>query len=69
MKSLIKRRYTGWDYLISVIDNSNSYRQIILTGSQTFHLTEHVTETLDGSIGILEFHGLSTREINKDPFD
>lgn len=52
-----------------IVDNSDIYGQIILTGSQTFHLMEHVTETLAGRIGILEFQGLSTREINKDLYD
>ena len=52
-----------------IVDNSVIYGQIILTGSQTFHLMEHVTETLAGRIGILEFQGLSTREINKDLYD
>lgn len=52
-----------------IVDNSDIYGQIILTGSQTFHLMEHVTETLAGRIGILEFQGLSTREIDKDLFD
>lgn len=52
-----------------IVDNSDIYGQIILTGSQTFHLMEHVTETLAGRIGILEFQGLSKREINKDLYD
>ena len=52
-----------------IVDNSGTYGQIILIGSQTFHLMEHVTETLTGRIGIFEFQGLSTREINKDLFD
>lgn len=52
-----------------LVDLSNLYGQIILTGSQTFHLMEHVTETLAGRIGILEFHGLSLREIHKESFD
>jgi len=52
-----------------IVDNSDIYGQIILTGSQTFHLMEHVTETLAGRIWILEFQGLSKREINKDLYD
>lgn len=52
-----------------LVDSSESYGQIILTGSQTFHLMERVTETLAGRIGILELHGLSYREISGDPFD
>lgn len=52
-----------------LVDMSDVYGEIILTGSQTFHLMESVTETLAGRIGILEFYGLSYREINKDSFD
>ncbi|HAX02732.1 MAG: hypothetical protein A2Y45_04915 [Tenericutes bacterium GWC2_34_14] len=52
-----------------LVDLSELYGQIILTGSQTFHLMEKVTETLAGRIGILEFQGLSLREINGDEFD
>lgn len=52
-----------------IVDNSEVYGQIILTGSQTFHLMEQITETLAGRIGILEFQGLSLREINQDSFD
>jgi uncharacterized protein len=52
-----------------LVDMSDSYGQIILTGSQTFHLMERITETLAGRIGILEFQGLSLREIDQDGFD
>ncbi|RJX27894.1 MAG: ATP-binding protein [Acholeplasma sp.] len=51
-----------------LVDASDAYGQIILTGSQTFHLMESVTETLAGRVGILEFSGLSLREINRDDF-
>lgn len=49
-------------------DETEKYGQMILTGSQTFHLMENVTETLAGRIGILEFSGLSLREIVRDSF-
>lgn len=52
-----------------LVDSSDQYGQIILTGSQTFHLMDRVTETLAGRIGILEFHGLSLREIRNESFD
>jgi uncharacterized protein len=52
-----------------LVDSSDQYGQIILTGSQTFHLMDRVTETLAGRIGILEFHGLSLREIRNERFD
>ncbi len=52
-----------------IVDNIEVYGQIILTGSQTFHLMAQITETLAGRIGILEFQGLSLREINAENFD
>jgi predicted AAA+ superfamily ATPase len=51
-----------------IVDNTEVYGQIILTGSQTFHLMAKITETLAGRIGILEFQGLSLREINEENF-
>jgi len=51
-----------------IVDESEEYGRIILTGSQTFHLMDSVTETLAGRIGILEFSGLSLREILKDNY-
>lgn len=52
-----------------IVDNLEVYGQIILTGSQTFHLMAQITETLAGRIGILEFQGLSLREINEENFN
>ena len=52
-----------------ILDNLEVYGQIILTGSQTFHLMAQITETLAGRIGILEFQGLSLREINEENFN
>ncbi|HHW79496.1 MAG TPA: ATP-binding protein [Acholeplasmataceae bacterium] len=52
-----------------IVDSLEDYGQIILTGSQTFHLMQEITETLAGRIGILEFQGLSYREINQDNFN
>jgi predicted AAA+ superfamily ATPase len=52
-----------------IVDDNEAYGQIILTGSQTFHLMAQITETLAGRIGILEFQGLSLREINEENFD
>lgn len=51
-----------------LVDESEEYGRIILTGSQTFHLMNNVTETLAGRIGILEFSGLSLREILNDTY-
>lgn len=47
-----------------IVDDSDEYGSIILTGSQTFSLMEGVTETLAGRVGILELSGLSFREVN-----
>ena len=52
-----------------LVDESEEYGRIILTGSQTFHLMDNVTETLTGRIGILEFSGLSLREILNDSYN
>ena len=49
-----------------IVDESNLYGQIILTGSQAFHLMEGITESLAGRVGILEFSGLSFREYTKE---
>jgi len=51
-----------------LVDQMDEYGQIILTGSQTFHLMQNVTETLAGRVGIIEFSGLSYREITGDQF-
>lgn len=52
-----------------IADTIETYGQIILTGSQTFHLMAQITETLAGRVGILEFQGLSLREINEENFN
>ena len=46
-----------------IVDQSSEYGQIILTGSQTYHLMKGVSESLAGRIGILEMSGLSVREL------
>jgi len=40
----------------------------ILTGSQSFHLMNNVTESLAGRVGIVQISGLSRREINGSSF-
>ncbi len=50
------------------VDEIEDYGQIILTGSQTFHLMQNITETLAGRVAILEFSGLSYREISGDKY-
>ena len=53
-------------------DNTDQRGQVILTGSQTYHLMQDVTESLAGRIAILEMSGLSLREMKgagyRDPF-
>ncbi|MCL2471352.1 MAG: ATP-binding protein [Propionibacteriaceae bacterium] len=45
------------------VDGSDRKGTIVLTGSQTFHLMQDVTESLAGRIAILQMSGLSWREI------
>lgn len=52
-----------------LVDKEDIYGQVILTGSQRFHLMKNITESLAGRIGILELEGLSLREITEDNFD
>lgn len=46
-----------------IVDQSSEYGQVVLTGSQTYHLMKGVSESLAGRIGILEMSGLSLREL------
>lgn len=46
-----------------VVDKSTKKGQIVLTGSQTYHLMKGVSESLAGRIRILELSGLSLREL------
>lgn len=55
-------------YLKLLADQSEKKGQIILTGSQTFSLMHHVSESLAGRVGILSLSGLSLREINTESF-
>lgn len=45
-----------------LVDESDAFGQIVLTGSQTYHLMSGVSESLAGRIGILEMSGVSLRE-------
>lgn len=47
----------------AVVDRSSKRGQVILTGSQTYHLMKGVSESLAGRIRILEMSGLSLREL------
>lgn len=46
-----------------VVDQSSEKGQIVLTGSQTYHLMKGVSESLAGRIRILEMPALSLREL------
>jgi uncharacterized protein len=46
-----------------VVDQSDEKGQIVLTGSQTYHLMKGVSESLAGRIRILEMPSLSLREL------
>lgn len=51
-----------------IVDQTSMYGQIILTGAQAYHLMEGVSESLAGRVGIIEFSGLSLREINDETY-
>jgi len=48
-----------------LVDKSDQKGMIVLTGSQTYHLMQNVSESLAGRIAILEMSGLSLREIDR----
>lgn len=47
-----------------IVDQSSEYGQVVLTGSQTYHLMKGISESLAGRVGILEMSGLSVRELS-----
>lgn len=51
-----------------VLDNTDSYGNFYLTGSQKLHLMEGVSESLAGRVSVVELEGLSLREIYEIPF-
>lgn len=46
-----------------VIDQRDDYGQMILTGSQTYHLMKGISESLAGRVSVLQMTGLSLREL------
>lgn len=48
-----------------VVDSVDEYGAVVLTGSQTYHLMQGVSESLAGRIGILELPTLSLREMTE----
>lgn len=51
-----------------LLDNTDSYGNFFLTGSQKLQLMEGVSESLAGRVSIVELEGLSLREIYDVPF-
>lgn len=47
------------------LDNTDSYGNYYLTGSQKLQLIESISESLAGRVSLLEMEGLSLREINQ----
>ena len=68
----IQRRPELFPYVKFLVDQSDTFGQIVLTGSQTFHLMKGVSESLAGRVAVLEMSGLSLREelgnMNRAPF-
>lgn len=50
------------------LDNTDSYSNFYLTGSQKLQLMEGISESLAGRISVVELEGLSLREIYDIPF-
>ncbi len=53
-----------FDYIKVYVDREKKCGDFWLTGSQTFHMMKHVTESLAGRAGIVKMLGLSNSEIN-----
>lgn len=52
-----------------VLDNTDSYGNFFLTGSQKLQLMENISESLAGRVSIVELDGLSLREIHGISFN
>ena len=52
-----------------LLDNTETYGNIFLTGSQKLQLMEEISESLAGRVSIMELEGLSLREIKQIEFD
>ncbi|MCD8077082.1 MAG: ATP-binding protein [Lachnospiraceae bacterium] len=52
-----------FDYIKIYVDREKRCGDFWLTGSQTFHMMKHVTESLAGRAGIVQMQGLSNDEI------
>lgn len=52
-----------------LLDNTDTYGNFFLTGSQKLQLMEGISESLSGRVSIVELEGLSLREIYDVPFN
>ncbi|MBR1686856.1 MAG: ATP-binding protein [Clostridia bacterium] len=52
-----------------LLDNTETYGNIFLTGSQKLQLMEEISESLAGRVSIMELEGLSLREIKQIEFN
>lgn len=50
-------------YVKYLVDQQDKQGQVVLTGSQTYHLMQGVSESLAGRVALLELPGLSMREL------
>lgn len=51
-------------YLKMEIDHKGDYGMYLLSGSQAYHLMQHVSESMAGRIAIVNLAGLNLREIH-----
>lgn len=65
----VQRAQELFRYMKIKCDESEERGLFCLSGSQPFHLMQHVSESLSGRIGIIELSGLSMRESMGDSFN
>lgn len=65
----VQRAKELFRYVKMKCDESEERGLFCLSGSQTFHLMQNVSESLSGRVGILELAGLSMRECMNDAFN
>ena len=59
----VQKRETIFNRLKIELDNTDSYGNYYLTGSQKLQLIESISESLAGRVSLMEMEGLSLREI------
>ena len=62
----IQRAPELFDTVKWLVDESSDKGQMVLTGSQSYHLMQGVSESLSGRVRIIEMSGLSLRELSHD---